>query len=127
VRRPALNLAVPDGNSGAAKVSFDLSGLQNLRVEHVQLVVSAVHSWRGDLRYQLNAPSGMSSVVAVRPHDQGKRLDNWVFMSVQHWGESSRGVWTLEVSDRVPGDTGVLQSAELIVHGTPILQTAGRR
>jgi subtilisin-like proprotein convertase family protein len=126
VRRPALNLAVPDGNSGVAKVSFDLSGLQNLRVEHVQLVVSAVHSWRGDLRYQLNAPSGMSSVVAVRPHDQGKRLDNWVFMSVQHWGESSRGAWTLEVSDRVRGDTGMLQSAELIVHGTPILQTARR-
>jgi subtilisin-like proprotein convertase family protein len=126
VRRPALNLAVPDANSGVAKVSFDLAGLQDLRVEHVQLVVSAVHAWRGDLRYQLNAPSGMSSVVAVRPHDQGKRLDNWTFMSVQHWGESSRGVWTLEVSDRVRGDTGMLQSAELIVHGTPILQTARR-
>ena len=126
MRRPALNLAVPDGNSGAANVSFDLSGLQNLRVEHVQLVISAVHAWRGDLRYQLNAPSGMSSVVAVRPHDQGKRLDSWVFMSVQHWGESSSGVWTLEVSDRVRGDTGMLQSAELVVHGTPILQTARR-
>jgi subtilisin-like proprotein convertase family protein len=126
VRQPALNLAVPDGDARGVRVTFDLSRLRNLRVEHVELVVSVSHAWRGDLRYQLNAPSGMSSVVAVRPYDQGRRLRNWRFLSVQHWGESSSGVWTLDVSDRLRGDAGVLESAELIVYGTPILRT-GRR
>jgi kexin len=126
VRQPALNLAVPDGDARGVRVTFDLSRLRNLRVEHVELVVSVSHAWRGDLRYQLNAPSGMSSVVAVRPYDQGRRLRNWRFLSVQHWGESSSGVWTLDVSDRLRGDAGVLESAELIVSGTPILRT-GRR
>lgn len=122
----ALNLAVPDGDPAGVEVDFDLRNLTNLRVEHVQLAVSVRHDWRGDLRYQLTAPSGMSSVVAVRPNDRGKRLKNWKFMSVQHWGESSRGIWTLEVSDRVRGDAGMLQDAELIIHGTRILRTARR-
>ena len=121
-----LNLAVPDGDPAGLKVSFDLRNLSDLRVEHVQLTVSVAHPWRGDLRYQLNAPSGMSSVVAIRPNDRGQSLRRWTFMSVQHWGESSRGVWTLEVSDRVRGDAGVLQDAELIIHGTRILRTARR-
>lgn len=121
-----LNLAVPDGNPAGVKVNFDFRDLTDLRVEHVQLAVSVAHAWRGDLRYQINAPSGMSSVVAVRPYDRGKRLSNWTFMSVQHWGESSRGIWSLEASDRVRGDTGVLQDAELIIHGTRILRTARR-
>jgi len=122
-----LNLPVPDGTSSGVKVTFDLRSLTNLRVEHVQLAVSVAHSWRGDLRYQLNSPSGMSSVVAARPNDRGRSLRGWRFMSVQHWGESSRGIWTLEVSDRLRGDTGVLQSAALIVHGTLLTQTTARR
>ena len=121
-----LDLPVPDGSSSGVKVYFDLRSLTDLRVEHVQLAVSVDHTCRGDLRYQLSSPSGMSSVVAVRPYDRGQSLRGWTFMSVQHWGETSHGIWTLEVSDRLRGDAGVLQSAELIVHGAVLTKTRAR-
>ena len=129
VRRTAANvpLRVPDGSGSGVKVTFDLGAETDLRVEHVQIVVSVSHAWRGDLSYRLTSPSGMSSVVAARPYDRGTRLRQWPFLSVQHWGESSRGVWTLEVFDGVRGDAGALQSAELIVRGTGILQTGRKR
>jgi len=120
VDRPGLGLAIPDNRPEGVEVSFDLTGETNLRVEHVQFLITLNHNYRGDLHYELISPSGMVSTVAGRPLDRGRRLVRWSFMSVHHWGEESRGVWTLRVSDRARRDTGVLDAAELVVHGVRV-------
>lgn len=118
-----LDLAIPDNQTAGVEVRFDLGAEPSLRVEHVQFIVTVEHSYRGDLHYELVSPSGMSSTVAARPLDRGRRLLRWPFMTVRHWGEESRGVWTLRVSDRARRDTGVLRAAEIVVHGVRITET----
>ena len=38
--------------------------------------------------------------------------------TVHNWGEDSRGLWKLKIADRVPGNTGTLNSATLTLYGT---------
>jgi subtilisin-like proprotein convertase family protein len=112
---PALD--IPDKNRNGVEVFFDFSEDPNLRVEHVQFFVTVDHDYRGDLRYELVSPSGQKSVVRPRPYDRGRRLVEWPFLTVHHWGESSRGVWRLRVTDVFGGDTGQLKAVELVIHG----------
>jgi subtilisin-like proprotein convertase family protein/subtilisin family serine protease len=122
VRRKSagLPLRIPDNDRRGVVVSFDLSAEQNLRVEHVQFIVTVTHAFRGDLHFELVSPAGMVSTVPGRRLDRGRRLVGWPFMSVRHWGENSQGVWTLRVSDRAARDVGTLDQVELVVHGTRI-------
>jgi len=102
-------------------VEFDFSNISKyprLRVEHVQLRVSVKHSYRGDLRFVLTSPSGMTSIIESRKNDDGSSLTNWPFLSVRHWGESSTGKWKLGVVDTFAGDAGMLVSAGLTIFGT---------
>jgi subtilisin-like proprotein convertase family protein len=115
-----LNLPVPDEEPNGVTLEFDFSDISkfpSLRVEHVQFRVSAAHSYRGDLKFVLTSPSGMTSVVESRENDDGTSLANWPFLSVRHWGESSTGKWKLRVIDTYSGDTGFLQSASLLIRG----------
>lgn len=109
---------IPDANRSGIVLEFDLSAEKDLKVEHVQFIVSVRHDYRGDLRYELTSPSGTRSEVSARPFDSGDRLAQWPFMSVHHWGEPSRGVWRLRVIDTSKGISGVLEEAALLVRGT---------
>lgn len=90
---------VPDGSLDGASFTFDFSGQPDLRVEHVEFVVNVKHANRGDLGFILKSPSGMTSIVQNRPPDTGADFENYMFTSVRHWGESSKGVWTVRVID----------------------------
>jgi len=118
---------IPDNDARGLTVSFDLSGEDNLQVEHVQFKVSVRHGFRGDLRYELVSPSGMKSVVAARPRDARRDLLDWTFMTLRHWGESSAGTWKLVIRDVDAQIEGTLESAELAVHGTLRTETPRRR
>jgi subtilisin-like proprotein convertase family protein len=121
VTKKGLNLAIPDNKTAGTAVEFDLSDTakySRLRVEHVQLRVSVKHSYRGDLRFVLTSPSGMTSIIESRENDDGFSLTNWPFLSVRHWGESSTGKWKLGVVDTFAGDTGTLLSVRLTIFGT---------
>jgi subtilisin-like proprotein convertase family protein len=126
VRRSGLNLPIPDGRAAGIEVTFDLSMEADLRVEHVEVVVSARHRWRGDLRFTLTSPHGMTSEVGARRADSGRNFNRWPFRSVRHWGERSRGVWKLRVADVDRGYAGTLDRVDLIVHGTRVTQTTRR-
>lgn len=109
---------IPDANRSGVVLEFDLSAEKDLKVEHVQFIVSVRHDYRGDLRYELTSPSGTLCVVSSRPFDSGNRLVDWPFMSVHYWGESSRGVWRLRVIDTSKAISGELEEATLVVRGT---------
>jgi subtilisin-like proprotein convertase family protein len=124
----AVNKLIPSKTIGSGITSSVLIPA-NLKVEHVEVVFNAVHSWRGDLEINLTSPSGTrSQLMTVRPYDgesnyptgTDPNFTNWKFMTVHSWGEHSGGTWTIEVVDRDPRfDVGTFQNWQIIVYGTP--------
>ncbi len=118
----ALGLAIPDNNSTGVSRSFDFHSA-HFRIEHVTVTVNITHANRGDLAITLTSPSGKQSRLAERHDDTGNDYSDWVFMSVQHWGEDLAGTWTVKVADRRAGNAGTLNSVRLDFFGTqPVLE-----
>ncbi len=100
----------------------------NIRVEQVEVEIRANHQASEQLEVTLISPTGTRSVLArahtangtdkedgiqdrvldFTPGSTGiikKRNAGWVFSTTHHWGENSTGRWTIEIIDRVPGDS----------------------
>ncbi|NDJ34911.1 MAG: S8 family serine peptidase [Chloroflexi bacterium] len=99
--------------------TFNVSG-QGLTLEHVEVVLNATHSYRGDVRVELTSPSGTTSVMLFGyTNDSNSNIIDWRMMSTHFWGEQSDGTWTISVSDMYGGlDTGTFDDWQLILHGT---------
>lgn len=110
--------AIPDNNPVGITQSFNLP--TSIRLEHVELVLDAAHTARGDLRVTLTAPSGTQSVLAEPRDDSGNNYPSWTFMTVRNWGEASQGRWTLHITDERSGQTGTLNAWQLRLYGTPL-------
>lgn len=70
-------------------------------LEHVQAVITANASRRGDVEIFLNSPMGTRSMIlSKRTNDDDHRdgFTKWPFMTTHTWGEYPNGIWTLEVS-----------------------------
>jgi len=101
--------------------TFDFSGVRNIRVEHVELVVNIRHSNRGDLAFGITSPSGMVSIANPRLPDDGANFEDYMFTSVRHWGESNRGIWRVGILDNASnGKTGEILNVTLRVYGTAL-------
>lgn len=111
-----VNQEIPDND--LAGITSTVNITQNFKVEHVQVVFSATHTYRGDLEITLTSPDGTPSILAQKHADENSDYPGWAFLSVRHWGESSRGVWTLRVADVWEMDAGTFDSWQLILHGT---------
>ncbi len=124
-----VNLSIPDDNpTGITDAIVIGPGFSNFRVEHVEVVFSATHPWRGDLEVTLTSPAGTVSRLATeRPNDSNDNFVGWQFGSVRHWDEAASGTWTLRVSDMVLQDTGVWQNWTLRIYGTQPTAPAGSR
>ncbi len=112
--------AIPDNNAAGISRSFAVPATQPHRVEHVAVRVKIQHTWRSDLQILLTSPSGTQSTLAFPYYDATGADDynNWLFTSVQFWGETAQGTWTVTVADRQSGDTGQLQSVTLQIMGS---------
>lgn len=69
-------------------------------LEHVQAVISANASRRGDLEMFLTSPMGTRSMIlSKRANDDDHRdgFTKWPFMTTHTWGEYPQGTWILEV------------------------------
>ena len=88
------------------------------RLEKVEIVLNATHTYRGDLRVVLTSPLGTESVLAETRSDSGDNYSNWVFTTVRDWDEISYGDWTLKVTDGRGGDVGTFDSWQLNFYGT---------
>ena len=89
---------------------------RDFKVEHVQVIFTATHPYRGDLEITLTSPDGPPSILAQKHADSNPDYPGWTFLSVRHWGESSQG-GTLQVADAWEMDTGTFDSWQLILHG----------
>ncbi|KAJ3163774.1 Proprotein convertase subtilisin/kexin type 7 [Geranomyces variabilis] len=99
-------------------------------VEHVQAYVRIRHPQRKYLRIRLTSPAGTESVLAT-PRAKDTSLEGfnpWTFMTVQNWGESCIGTWTLTIDDvrsgekdpvaNAPYSSGELMGWSIAIHGT---------
>ena len=109
--------AVPDNNATGVSRVFDFAG-SYLRVEQVTVTLTVSTVPKGQLEITLTSPNGTVSRLSEVHDDTTNTYDNWRFMTVRNWGESSNGVWTLNVADRTSGTTGSLVAATVTIHGS---------
>ena len=104
-----------DGSSGWDE--FSVSVPVDLQIESVDLIVDIAHPSRGELEITLQSPDGHVSWLAEDHSDSANDYSNWMFNTVQHWGESSEGNWTLRIRDSSSGNVGALNMWEIHFHG----------
>jgi len=121
-----VNDEIPNGNGilehSVIKIDRDIT------VETVEVVLDTDHQNWADLKVVLTSPDGTESVLAkpisgnvlpVQPQQVGKSINNWIFTSVRHWGESSQGEWKLQVFDQKGNEfEGEWNSWKLNIYGT---------
>ncbi|XP_040571124.1 endoprotease bli-4 [Lepeophtheirus salmonis] len=78
-------------------LSTDSCDIQYL--EHVQLQFTAYSLCRGNINLRLESPSGtLSNILRGRETDFSTTgFNDWRLLSLQYWGESSKGKWRLRV------------------------------
>jgi len=92
-------------------------------LEHVQSKVSVRVKYRGNLQIFLTSPMGTNSTLLGRrvEDDSTDGFNNWPFMTVHNWGESPRGMWTLEIVDIE--NNVIFLNWSLIFYGTKVNPT----
>ena len=133
--KTSLGLSIPDNNAAGVSTSFSITN--NVRVEQVTITLGISHARRGQLEIFLTSPGGTESRLAEVRSDNNAHPSSWTYMTVQNWGESAQGVWTVRVADRVSSTTGSLNDANLVLFGAddgppasdepPVLQPIGNR
>jgi subtilisin-like proprotein convertase family protein len=123
-----VGVRIPDAvNSITSTINISKA----IDLEHVEVVFNSSEDknqeppgtggYRGDLKVVLTSPSGTESILSESHADEAPDYSNWKFMTVRNWGESSDGTWTLTVTDEKGGGVSVLNSWQLILHGTGVL------
>ena len=124
------DLPLPDvvGRSVSSSLTTDgCAGTLNVvnHLEHVQCKISLTYVPRGNLMIVLTSPAGTrSTLLFPRPRDTlGQSFDDWPFLSVHFWGESTPGTWTLEIFNMAADGNfnrgkGILHKWQMIWYGT---------
>ncbi|MBI5929931.1 MAG: S8 family serine peptidase [Chloroflexi bacterium] len=114
-----VNAAIPDNNLTGVSSTFTVTNSNIARLEHVEVLFNATHTYRGDLQVILTSPRGtVSQLIGSRGADSGDNFVNWTFMSVHFWDEDPNGTWTFTVRDTAAVDTGTFGSWQLTLYGT---------
>ncbi|NII11575.1 M4 family metallopeptidase [Oleiagrimonas sp. C23AA] len=104
------NLSIPDG--GSATSSIAVSGQSGNAPSDLQVHVKIVHSYRGDLRITLIAPSGATATLKSPSGSDGAANVDTTY-SVDASSVAANGTWKLKVDDVYTGDTGYLDEWSL--------------
>jgi len=114
------SVPIPNNNSEGIDRTINID--EDMTVEWAEVIVDIEHDYRGDLEIVLVGPDGTESILArERDFDPGKDYTQWTFTSLRHWGQSSKGDWTLKVRDRndeTSTTEGTLNSWKLNLYGT---------
>ncbi|XP_017772277.1 PREDICTED: neuroendocrine convertase 1-like, partial [Nicrophorus vespilloides] len=91
-------------------------------LEHVVVKTNINYTLRGALEVHLTSPEG-TKIQLLGPRKLDKSADgfrDWNFMSVMTWGEGSRGLWLLQISDNIgpEGNRGNVGEVLLQLHGS---------
>lgn len=111
----SLNTLIPDNNT---TVSFSLPIDKDVTIEWVGLELQSDHPYSGDLNIDLISPSGTKSAIMISNDVQfDGYIDGFKFSSLTFLGESSQGVWRVEIRDAHPNDEGRLNALQLRIKG----------
>ncbi|MSR55409.1 MAG: hypothetical protein EXS09_19305 [Gemmataceae bacterium] len=123
-----ISFSSPVQNVNAAIAEYPGTGLtrtfnmtQDMRLEHVELVMNVTHTYIGDLNITLTSPSGTQSIMSTTHTDTSEAFDDWVFSTVRNWDESPMGMWTVKIFDGANVDIGNWNSYSLNFYGTPAI------
>lgn len=109
-----VSTAIPDGNSAGVSRRLSLPAAIGA-ISEVRVGVNISHPYRGDLLLKLVSPQGTSRTLFTGgPTDFANDIVQTFTLQTLD-GEGAAGVYTLEVSDRITGDTGTLNSWSLDV------------
>ncbi|KJR43590.1 proprotein convertase subtilisin/kexin type 5 [Candidatus Magnetoovum chiemensis] len=113
-------LSIPDGASTG--VSNPITINDNVKIDFVEVYFTAKdHACWSDLAVKLTSPSGTESILSESHYtDCMSAYDNWRFGAVRNYGESSKGTWTLSVTDPYKNYTGTFQEWEIKIYGEEI-------
>lgn len=111
-------VAIPDNDHDGIGSAIDIAA--DGTADSLTVSVDITHTWIGDLRVRLRAPSGREAVLHERG---GGGADNLIrdYSSDDHMalrallGEAVRGQWTLMVSDHAGRDVGKLNRWGLVI------------
>ena len=116
-------VTISDTQTAYDSISFS-SGLE---IDHIEVSVNIDHTWIGDLSIALTSPDGTTSLLADQPGvysgstwGTSQQNINFTFGSVQHWGETGIGTWTMEIVDNASWDSGVLNDWSLTLFGDQV-------
>ncbi len=111
------SFSLPIPNSSDAGVSIHRI-LPRIKVEHVEVVVGALHDSPGELMVTLTSPTGMKEVLAVPQAFRQEKDLFYMFTTTHFWDELGEGSWTVTVSDRYLGDSGTFTNGKINIYGT---------
>jgi subtilisin-like proprotein convertase family protein len=115
----AVNVAIPTTSGSPLTRTITIN--DDIALEHVEVLVNITHPWPGDVVINLISPSGYTSQLMTQRNENGGDYIDFTMMSVHHWGESSKGDWTLSLYDGYPAeDNGTLDNWQLILYGLPL-------
>ena len=119
VESPSLAIPIPDSSvTGASHTLAVPAGTVNV-IEAVQIRVSAVHTYTGDLAIEVKSPSGTRSVFKNGRDGfwTDDNLDNMVLLSNAFYGESAVGNWTIKLVDTAIIDVGSFTGWAIRIYG----------
>ncbi|WP_051786496.1 S8 family serine peptidase [Endozoicomonas numazuensis] len=99
-------VAIPDNKTTG--VTSSVNSTRSGDSGTVTVSVNITHTYRGDLKIQLVAPNGQTSVLKEVSNDSADNLVTSYQVNMS--GVESRGSWSLKVSDHYRRDTGTLNS-----------------
>ncbi len=109
-----LNKFIPDRGTIKAFITID----QDILIEWIGLVVDINHPNAGDINIDLISPSHTKSNL-IKPNylQSNAYKGGFRFSSNAFLGEHSKGIWQVEISDKLQGDYGQINSLYLIIWG----------
>lgn len=98
-------------------------------LEEVGITVDINHTRRGDVEIVLISPSGTRSRLRYGYDDIADPFGNpairRTYWSNAYWGETPSGTWTLEIYDKVSGESGVVNKHALHLRMGSVTAPAG--
>lgn len=112
------SLSIPDNQEEG--ITSSINTTQNLTIEALELTLNITHQFPSDLLITLTSPSGTEAII-LEPHPdfytRYPHMRNIRLMVNHFYGETTKGKWTLKISDRWEEDAGTLESWSLKAYG----------
>lgn len=110
---------IPDGDSAGVDSEIVATSDQSLTTGVALVRLAIAHSWRGDVRVMLTAPSGANAeVISFAADDSGNDIDD-VYLVPFDQPIDGQGSWRLTVIDDRFGERGMLEGWSLGIGAEP--------